>query len=200
MTDRVFLSMCKTSQCYFSLLLSVCTDKGNKMAKIAAYFSRKRPIKGCYQQCLSTQRCLWITWGCCKKADSDSARLGWNLGLCISDKLPAGANGTALQTHVQRQSLRRRFYPSWQIRTTWKLVENTDSWALPQLHWFRISGEGQKLQLIGQFSSFPCIFFLYLFIYLAVSLLSCNTQALRCMLQDLSLQQMDSLDVMHGLQ
>lgn len=171
MTDRVFLSMCKTSQCYFSLLLSVYTDQGNKMAKIAAYFSRKRPIKGCYQQCLSTQRCLWITWGCCKKADSDSARLGWNLGLCISDKLPAGANGTALQTHVQQQSLRRRFYPSWQIRTTWKLVENTDSWALPQPHWFRISGEGQKLQLIGQFSSLslssPCIFFnIYLHIWL----------------------------------
>ena len=44
------------------------------------------------------------------------------------------SDGTALQIHVQQQSLRQSFYPSWQIRTTWKLVENTDSWALPQPH------------------------------------------------------------------
>lgn len=171
MTNRVLLSMCKTSQCYFSVLLSLYTDQGNKMAKIATYFSRKRPIRRCYQQCLSTQRCPWITWGCCEKADSDSARLGWNLALCISNKFPAGADGTALQTHVQRQSLRWRFYPSWQIRTTWKLVENTDSWALPQPHWIRISGEGQKLQLMHQFSSLslssPCFLKnIYLYIWL----------------------------------
>ena len=192
MTDRVFLSMCKTSQCYFSLLLSLYTDQGNKVAKIAAYFSRKRPIRRCYQHCLSTQRCLWINWGCCKKADSDSACLGLGLWWHSSaDTCSATESQTKLLPELADKN---HLEAGWKYRflgpTPAPLNENLRRSTETAVN-------GPVLLLVLEFTVF---FKKHLFIYLAVSLLSYSMRALHCILQDLSLQQMDSLDVMWGLQ